>query len=230
MCDQLINLIDKRFGRLTPIKYMGKSKNNKSLWLCLCDCGEEKIIVGDSLKNGLTKSCGCLQKELTKNRFTIHGQNRFEKRTKEYGIWTGMIKRCINKNCVSYKYYGGRGITVCDRWLPKNNGFANFFADMGECPPGLSLDRINNDKLTNGYSPENCRWSTRSQQHRNYRQNRLEIFDGRTQCIASWAEEFDLPWMVLYDRVYKLNWPIEKALTIPIRKHKKYKKKEAYCG
>lgn len=171
---KLIDLTGQIFDRLTVIEYMGRDKYRNSIWLCLCDCNNEKIVSGYNLKRGNTKSCGCLQIEIiTKvgknNRSHGHSINR--KTSKTYSSWRHMKERCTNPNNKDYQNYGGRGITVCERWLEKDNGFQNFLEDMGECPLGLSLDRIDNNKLINGYSPENCKWSTPKEQANNQRSN-----------------------------------------------------------
>jgi len=164
---KFIDLIGKRFGKLTPIKYIGKNKYGKSLLLCKCNCGNEKIIVGSSLKSGHTKSCGCLIKE---NRGVLkHGHAKRGKESITHRSWSDMLQRCNNPNYKRYQDYGGRGITVCDRWLPENNGFINFLKDMGERPKGKSLDRIENNK---GYYPKNCKWSTPKEQCNNKRNNK----------------------------------------------------------
>ena len=121
-----------------------------------------------------------------------------------------MNARCRNPRKV---YYHGRGIKVCERWRGKN-GFANFLADMGERPAGMTLDRKDND---GPYSPENCRWVTASQQSRNTRANRLITYDGRTQTVAAWAEEVGLKWATLGGRLDG-GWPVEKALKTTPRK------------
>jgi hypothetical protein len=156
------NIVGKIFGKLIPIKYVGKNKHGHSLWLCRCECGKEKIILGPSLKNGDTKSCGCLyknNKNSVKHKHTTNG-----KMSKTYKAWADMIQRCNNKNHKSYKNYGNRGITVCKRWLK----FENFLKDVGEIPRGLTLDRINNNK---GYSPDNFKFSTWKEQNNNKRNN-----------------------------------------------------------
>lgn len=115
----------------------------------------------------------------------VHGHNG-KVRTKTYDAWAGMHRRCnAGPDWPYYKYYGGRGIKVCARW----KSFTNFLADMGECPPGMTLDRRENSK---GYSPDNCFWATRKQQMRNTSWNRMLTFDGRTQCVSAWVEETGL--------------------------------------
>ena len=151
---KLVDISNRRFGRLLVLSYDGKSR-----WWCQCDCGVTKTIAGWALKSGDTQSCGCYHKE----KFThkSHGMSR----TRTHNIWKGMRKRCNNKNSASYQNYGGRGIKICPRW----NKFENFLADMGECPMGMSLDRINNG---GNYEPKNCKWSTRVEQNNNRRPRR----------------------------------------------------------
>lgn len=211
------NLIGKRFERLKVIKYVGKDKWSHNLWLCLCSCGIKKIIDGNSLVSGLTRSCGCLNKEILKQR-TTHKNATRQGKSKTYIAWTNMKQRCNNSNRPDYKYYGKRKIKVCYRWLkPNGKGFINFLKDMGECPFGLSLDRINNDK---GYYKSNCRWTTHKKQMRNMRNNKLILFDNKIQCLQDWAKEFKMRYVTLWLRIYKYKWSIKKAFTIPVRKRK----------
>lgn len=215
---KIINLIGKKFGRLTVLKRMANDKHKKPMWLCKCDCGEEKIVLGLSLKSGNTKSCGCLQKEVVIKRSTKHGYNKRGKRYKIYNSWSDMIKRCTNPNVHNYNNYGGRGIKVCKRW---QHSFANFFEDMGEPPTKKhSLDRIDNNK---GYCKSNCRWATPKQQQTNKRNSRLKTYMGKTQCISIWAEEFGINYDILYARIFRYGWSIEKALTTPVRKRRQRK-------
>lgn len=154
-----IDLTNLKVGRLTAISKAGKSKTGRILWKCKCSCGNIKIVHGESLRNGNTKSCGCLHIESNKKLFTTHGGYRYP----EHHIWSAMLQRCINANNKYYEYYGGRGITVCKRWFK----FANFISDMGRRPnKKLTLERVNNKK---GYRPDNCIWATRTQQARNQR-------------------------------------------------------------
>lgn len=209
---RLIDLSGQRFGRLFVLERTGTSKDGHVLWLCKCDCDcDGKVIVESSnLKSSRTKSCGCL--------VTKHGHNLKNKKSKIYQSWDSMIQRCTNTNNTSYCNYGGRGITVCKKWLK----FENFLEDMGKgCKPGLTLERKKNWK---GYCLGNCYWATWKQQARNKRNNHLETYNGKTQCIAQWAEEYKINYHTLCNRIHQYGWSIEKALTTSVRKRRGKKK------
>jgi len=152
-----IDLTGQVFGRLTVIAYVG-IKNRAAIWTCFCKCGNKIKIRTADLRRGHTKSCGCLQKDLSRKRLTKHGLWD----TPSYQSWRSMKQRCTNPTNIAYKYYGGRGISFCSRW----DAFENFFEDMGERPIGLTLERVDNEK---GYSKENCKWANQKEQIRNSR-------------------------------------------------------------
>lgn len=144
-----IDLTGKRFASLVVLSFNGIAKSGDAIWNCQCDCGKLFIAKGTHIRKGDTSSCGCA-------RIKHGGCDR-----PEYTIWEGMIQRCTNPNAKFYKYYGGRGIKVCDRW----RDFQNFFNDMGERPgKEFSIERIDGDK---DYEPSNCKWATKTEQQHN---------------------------------------------------------------
>ena len=163
---RLINITGHRYGRLTVLRMNGR-KDGRPLWLCRCECGNEITVLANSLRQGNTNSCGCLQQErrsqIGKTNRT-HGESNSEngQPSREYRAWNSLKERCHNPKNKDFAEYGGRGITVCERW----NSYENFLADMGRCPPGKSIDRIDN---SGNYEPGNCRWSTSSEQNKNRR-------------------------------------------------------------
>lgn len=179
------------------------------MWACVCDCGRNVVTSGATLRYGNTKSCGCLSREITTARSTIHGHAKRHQRDSEYGIYAGMLGRCYNPNNPCYDRYGGRGIYVCDRW---RESFTNFLSDMGKKPYGLTLDRINND---GPYSPENCRWATRKVQRANQSSRiRWINIDGRSMNMSEAAQEYGINRECLKYRL-DAGWDVRKALTTP---------------
>lgn len=150
------------FGRLTAISYDGKDKSRHSKWSCICECGNELVVLGTNLLKGNTKSCGCLQKEIMSERGILKGLSM----TPEYSAWRAAVSRCTNSTNKFYSNYGGRGITICEEWLPPAEvGFLKFLEDMGQSN-GLTLERID---VNIGYSKENCKWEDWYTQNYNQR-------------------------------------------------------------
>jgi len=164
---RLIDLSGQQFGRLNVLYKKEKTGPGHAIWCCLCECGQICFIDSVNLRKGLTKSCGCLQRELVSDRKTEHGHSKRGHQTSEYNSWASMKERCLNPNSPAYELYGGRGIKVCDKWLT----FEGFIEDMGLKPtPKHSLDRYPDQ---NGdYELSNCRWATMKQQQINRTNNR----------------------------------------------------------
>lgn len=207
MAKPIINITGQKFGRLIVIEFshihITKSGQHVTYWKCECECGNMKELSKSNLISGNSKSCGCLYEE-TKDR---HGYANHDL----YRVWISMIDRCFNPKCHSWDNYGGRGISVCERW--KN--IENFIIDMGVRPEGYSIDRINND---GNYSPDNCKWSSASEQANNRRVNVIE-HNGKSQTMRQWASELKINYTTLLYRLH--NWTIDKALSTPLRKRKK---------
>lgn len=207
------NITGKKFGKLTAIRLASSSsKDGHARWHCDCDCGGKSIVNSNNLRTGNTKSCGCMQIKSGKNNSCFKdGRSHM----REYYLWFEIRSRCLNKNSKSYKNYGGRGISICSRW----ESFENFIADMGKRPtPDHSIDRIDND---GDYEPDNCRWATRRQQANNKRSNVNLTMNGETKTIAQWVRKTGFDHSTIRRRI-KMGWPVEKILTHPVRKHRKY--------
>lgn len=171
----LSDISGQRFGSWTALCMVAETRPAK--WFCMCDCGTAREVSSGNLRHGATTNCGCQRQHAEK-----HGHSRRAGRTRTYRIWRNMRQRCENESNPSYADYGGRGICVCDRW---RGAFEAFLADMGECPDGMSIDRIDNDK---GYEPDNCRWATRAVQRRNSRRVTLVAHEGSLRHVKDAAE------------------------------------------
>jgi hypothetical protein len=198
----LKDITGQKFGRLLAIKYVGKTKS-KIYWLFKCDCGSEKKIIKSSVVCGRTRSCGCMLKE---NKGAEKSANPMFKNPLN-GIWRNMLDRCYNVNHISYKSYGARGITVCDRWL----NLYNFCEDMGErLSLAHSIDRIDNSL---GYFKENCTWATNKEQARNRRNNKVITVNGVSKLLCEWADEFGISSDTINKRIVVYGWSAVRAVT-----------------
>jgi hypothetical protein len=200
-----------RFGRLVIVS-LSRVRERPSgvrvnVWLCACDCGNHTDVFAGNLTNGITKSCGCLQKQGASQRKLKHGKTH----TSEYQIWQGMVARCHRRSHASYSLYGGRGIKVCEEW---RHSFESFLMDMGTRPSTHhSIDRIDND---GGYCKSNCRWATCKQQSLNKRTNRKITVQGVSRTLSEWS---DLGGFASGTIAYRLHtgWPVEHAVYTPAR-------------
>lgn len=220
------NIIGERFGRVIVLsEEPAKRQPNGALIhfsLVKCDCGQEFVVRNSSLIYGNTRSCGCLQREQTIARSSVHGGVH----TVEYAAWSNMIQRCTNPNATYFFNYGGRGIKLCEGL----RGFPKFLTVLGACPKGLELDRWPNNE-TGHYScgdcadcvanrwPLNVRWATRRQQNQHRRNNRVLTVFGITQCLQALANHFGINRKTVTSRL-ELGWDVERAFTHPTQKHR----------
>jgi hypothetical protein len=188
------------FGRLTVIGLANeKTRHDRVQWTCKCSCGAAKVVSGNQLQRGITRSCGCLRKEITSAKFRTHGHSG----SPTYLSYTAAKSRCENINNQHFADYGGRGIRF------RFASFEQFLAELGERPSGTSLERIDND---GHYEPGNVRWATHQQQSNNKRTNRRITASGRTRTVAWWSRETGLSDQVIRGRL-DLGWLPERALT-----------------
>ena len=195
------DLTGRRFGRLVVVALASRGPTK---WLCKCDCGREHTTRSSNLLRGGSESCGCLRSELASARLSAQAKTHGLSRTPEYSAWRSMMSRCYNPKDAAYPRYGGRGIKVCKRW----HKLENFLADMDERPPGLSLDRLDND---GNYEPTNCEWRTDEEQQNNRRDNNYVTWNGETLTEEQWIRRTGLP---VRERL-RAGWPVEAALTVP---------------
>lgn len=206
---RLNDLTGKRFGRLTVEgrgkDYIKPSGKHEVTFICKCDCGSIKEIRSSNLKNGTTKSCGCLMTELVSKRFLKHGQRN----TRLYRIWCAMKARCLNPHVKAYKNYGGRGIKICPEWIDSFQNFYNWAMSHGYLD-NLSIDRID---VNGNYEPSNCRWASSFTQTRNRRSNVTIEYQGVKKVLSDWAKISEIDPETISNRL-SAGWKVEEALTI----------------
>ena len=207
-----------KFGRLTALECLGSRKqlfgssNRDAMWRCRCECGKEIITGLSNLRSGNTVSCGCYCREVNLKRITTHGESN----TRLYKCWEAIIQRTKPNVCESYyPHYGAKGITVCDEWR-KYEAFSAW-AKANGYRDDLTIDRIDASK---GYSPDNCRWATYTEQNNHLSRNRYITIDGETKTLAEWARYYNMPYQTVCSRIYALRWNIVKALTTPVNRRK----------
>ena len=208
-----IDLTGQVFGRLTVVERT--KRNGRLAWLCRCVCGVAKTVAGHYLRNGRTRSCGCFRSDFAAANHLSHGGRLHHRgpgarHNAEYGAWLAMKARCARVRLRDYPNYGGRGITVCERW---RHDFAAFLADMGPRPtPDHSVDRRDND---GNYEPGNCRWATRVEQGRNKRSNRILTVSGEARTATEWAQRFGVDVRTILRRI-SLGWHDDAAVRTPV--------------
>lgn len=203
----------EKFGRLTVIKRVENNKYNQVRWLCKCDCGNEKIVLANNLRNGETKSCGCLKKE--QDYINIAHIKHNKSNTRLYNIWKNMKHRCNNPNNNKHKFYYDKGIKVCNEWLNDFMSFYNWAINNGY-QDNLTIDRINND---GNYEPNNCRWATVTEQNNNQSTNIKIKYNNNIYTMKQFCKKYNLKRETLDYRL-KNNWDIEKIINTPTQSKK----------
>lgn len=187
------------------VAFSHKNHFGEILWECLCDCGQSKKVKAGILRKGESQSCGCLWRE----KITSHGMTK----TRTFKSWESMLQRCTNENDPSYSRYGGMGVSVCPAW----RDFATFFADMGERPEGMSIDRYPNQ--AGNYEPGNCRWASAREQQRNRKISKTLTVDGVTKPLIEWAYWSGIEYSTLLRRLHS-GWAHKDIVSKPSRKER----------
>ena len=198
------DLSERVFHRWTVLAPAGLDKHRKQLWTCRCQCGVVREVLSNNLTRGVSKSCGCWNMEV------LHSRPNTAL-LPEYKIWSSMRSRCNCETDTNFKNYGARGIKVCEQW----DSFQKFYADMGPRPPGLSIERVDNN---GDYTPKNCEWATKGAQARNKRNSRLYTLEGVTKTQTEWANLIGVTPANLAYRL-KAGWTLKEACTIPNQGH-----------
>lgn len=197
---------NEKYGRLTVIKFVER-KNHKTYWKCQCECGNEIILPIAYLTSGDTKSCGCLRKEIC----SIREKNKsFIKNKRLYRIWQDMKRRCYNKKRPAYRYYGAKGVKICNEWKISFKNFQEWAITNGY-KDNLTIDRINNN---GNYEPNNCRWVTRKEQNNNMSTNHIVEYKGKKYTLAKLAETYNLNYNLIKSRI-RYNWNINDIVEKP---------------
>lgn len=199
-----------KYSHFTIVKDMGIKKGGRFV-LALCDCGIEKQVRLADIKCGSSTNCGCIRRKKMSEINTSHGLST----DPLYSVWQGIKDRCYRKTNEKYDRYGGRGIVVCEEWKNDFKAFYDWAMEKG-WRQGLEIDRENNDGI---YSPVNCRVTTVIVNRRNTSSNRMLEYNGEKKCLSEWAEIIGISQDTLKDRVGKLKWSVEKALSTPLNSH-----------
>lgn len=213
---KLIDLTRQVFGKLTVIERaekrpVGKRQVMKTYWLCRCDCDNYKVIVGDNLRSGASRSCGCEVVRSTIERSTKHGGDKRGERERLYTIWVHMRGRCNKETDAAYKHYGDRGISICEEWNHSYEAFRNWAVTNGY-NDDLTIDRID---VNGNYEPDNCRWIPQSEQTKNTRRNIRVTIGEITHSLKEWCDELNLNYTTVQHRRRIKGWDVLDAMFTP---------------
>ena len=208
---KLIDLTGNRYGDLVVVKRAENAHGGVAVWECLCDCGKTTLVRGSNLKSGAVKSCGCRRSKV-KSTFR-HGMSK----TRLYREWASIKRRCYLKSDPSYKNYGGREIEMCDSWKNSFELFAEWATTNGYSDD-LTIERIN---VNGNYCPENCKWIPWSEQQGNRTYCRFYTYNGETKNLVEWCKQFNLPYGTVHNRIYKLKWTFQRAISEPVHIEKR---------
>ena len=210
---KLIDLTGNRYNNLVVLE---KSRSEKGvvIWKCICDCGNITYVRGQNLKSGAVKSCGCLRKNAKPTLRHNMSNSRL------YRVWASMKNRCYTPSHHSYNNYGGRGINVCDEWKNSSDAFIEWALDNGYSDD-MTIERID---VNNDYCPENCTWIPANKQQRNRRFCQYYTYNSKTMNLMDWCTELGLPYKLVHNRIHKMGWSFERAITEPVHVDKRNKK------
>lgn len=206
MSGKRVDVTGQRFGRLVIVEFSHTDGPGRTYWICRCDCGKIKTILGASMNAGATQSCGCLAKERTSQACTSHGQTN----TRLYRVWRNMKSRCNCPSSNKYYNYGGKGVSVCEEWTPFE-GFQKWALSHGYAAD-LTIDRFDG---SGNYEPSNCHWATYKEQSNNTTQNHILEFNGMRKNLKQWSEFLGISYKALSERARR-GWSANRALTTPV--------------
>lgn len=210
---KLIDITGNRYCKLVVLKRLENAKGGIPVWECLCDCGNVTRVRGNNLKSGAVKSCGCLKKEAKPT--LRHNMSK----TRLYREWASIKRRCYTKSDKGYKNYGLRGIKMCDDWKNSFESFMKWALENGYTD-ALTIERIDVNK---DYCPENCAWIPFDEQQKNRRTCRYFRYKGKEKNLSEWCKELGLSYKNVHNRIYKLGWTFEKAISEPVHIEKRNK-------
>lgn len=209
-----VDLTGKRFGLLTAVERAESDSSGSAMWKCLCECGNYTLVRAGNLQSGAVKSCGCLRHRPTRT----HNMSG----SRLYAVWASMKARCCYKGHHSYADYGGRGIKMCKEWAESFQAFSEWALTHGYSDD-LTIERIDHD---GDYIPENCTFIPKSEQAKNRRSCVIIEHLGKKQNLMAWSKELGIPYSVLHNRMYKLGWSFERAISEPVHIEKQNRKGE----